>query len=309
MDMNRLKFATMESCFPVWGRFAVEMAGEAGFQGLQITDGGGYLQPHPLNNGFVEYERFGLDLRRKDSFPLLDRRVQEDYLEAAEASGIQLTGIFLHLLDHQGFMKFADRTPQGQQCLETIRNAVVAAAQMKIPQVSVPARGLFGAGQHAYALDKLRYAAKAGEEYGVRIAAAMDTGPERQLEVLERLDGKVTLDYGVLDPVLSACGGAVENLRALKKEHIAQIRLQDLRADSEGFLAKAAGCPALLGRGDGGLQDCAEAILETGFEGWILSETPYYSAALAEDGEDFLSLAKRDMGTLKRMFRQEEGRD
>ena len=69
-----MRFGTMEQSFPVWGRFAVEMAGEAGFQGIQITDGGGYLQPHPLNNGFVEYERFGLDLRRKDSFPLTDRR-------------------------------------------------------------------------------------------------------------------------------------------------------------------------------------------------------------------------------------------
>ena len=78
-----------------------------------ITDGGGYLQPHPLNPGFVEYERFGLDLRRKDSFPLTDRTVQTYYLEAAEACQIQLTGIYLYLLGHQGFIKFADRTPQG----------------------------------------------------------------------------------------------------------------------------------------------------------------------------------------------------
>ena len=63
----------------------MKMAREAGFDGIQITDGGGYLQPHPLNPGFVEYERFGLDLRRKDSFPLTDRTVQTYYLEAAEA--------------------------------------------------------------------------------------------------------------------------------------------------------------------------------------------------------------------------------
>ena len=71
--MEMFRFGTCEFCFPIWGRFAMEAAHEAGFHGIQITDGGGYLQPHPLNNGFVEYERFGLDLRRKDSYPLLDK--------------------------------------------------------------------------------------------------------------------------------------------------------------------------------------------------------------------------------------------
>ena len=53
--MKKFKFASCEYCFPVWGSLAVEMAAEAGFDGIEITDGGGYLQPHPDNNGFVEY--------------------------------------------------------------------------------------------------------------------------------------------------------------------------------------------------------------------------------------------------------------
>lgn len=303
-----MRFGTMEQSFPVWGRFAVEMAGEAGFQGIQITDGGGYLQPHPLNNGFVEYERFGLDLRRKDSFPLTDRRVQEDYLEAAEAAGVRLTGIYLYLLDHQGFMKFSDRTPQGQQCLETIQNAVLAAEQMRIPLVTVPCRGLFGEGQHAYALEKLRYAARLGEDRGVRIAAAMDAGLERQIEVLERLDGKVTLDHGVLDPALYAYGRAPEVIRLLGRERLAQVRMRDLQADEEGLLASSTMRPAQLGQGIG-LSDCAEAVLDTGFDGWILSETPYYSAALAEDGGDFPTMVRRDLEALRQLFSGKEGRN
>ena len=81
--MNQFKFGVSEYCFPIWGGLAVQMAKEAGFDGIEITDGGGYLQPHPLNNGYVEYERLGLDLRRQDSFPLTDPYVQEDYLDAA----------------------------------------------------------------------------------------------------------------------------------------------------------------------------------------------------------------------------------
>lgn len=303
-----MRFGTMEQSFPVWGRFAVEMAGEAGFQGIQITDGGGYLQPHPLNNGFVEYERFGLDLRRKDSFPLTDRRVQEDYLEAAEAAGVRLTGICLYLLDHQGFMKFSDRTPQGQQCLETIQNAVLAAEQMRIPLVTVPCRGLFGVGQYAYALEKLRYAARLGEDHGVRIAAAMDAGLERQLEVLERLDGKVTLDHGVLDPALYAYGRAPEVIRTLGRERLAQVRIRDLKVDEEGLLASSTMRPVQLGQGIG-LSDCAEAVLDTGFDGWILSEMPYYSAVLAEEGGDFLTMVQRDLEALRQLFSGKEGRN
>ena len=78
--------------------------------------------------------------------------MQEDYLAAAQASDMEITGMYLYLLNHQGFVKFSDLTPQGEQCRETIHNAVKAAAQMGIPSVTVPAFGMFGVGQHTYAL-------------------------------------------------------------------------------------------------------------------------------------------------------------
>ena len=100
--MGKIKFAASEYCFPIWGSLAMEMAKEAGFDGMEITDGGGYLQPHPLNNRYVEYERLGLDLRREDSFPMTDEYVQNDYMEAAAKCGIELIGLKLHLLETGG---------------------------------------------------------------------------------------------------------------------------------------------------------------------------------------------------------------
>ena len=41
--MGKIKFAASEYCFPIWGSLAMEMAKEAGFDGMEITDGGGYL--------------------------------------------------------------------------------------------------------------------------------------------------------------------------------------------------------------------------------------------------------------------------
>lgn len=299
--MEHFQFGTCEFCFPCWGSAAVAMTRAAGFDGMLITDGGGYLQPHPQNNGFVEYERFGLDLRRKDSFPLTDRRVQEDYLEAAETHRVQLRGIYLYLLDHQGFVKYADRTPQGRQCLETIRNAVAAASQMGIPSVTVPAAGMFGAGQHSYALDKLRYAADVGAEYGVEILAALDTGMAYREEVLEALKGRVKLDFGTLDPMLRGTGDAPSMIRDLGPDRIGRFRMRDMTADSEGFVTRETGTPAPLGGGDGQFGRCAEAIRETGYAGWIFSETPYYSGALYCGGS-YVAAARRDLETLKNTF-------
>ena len=43
------KFGACEYNFPMWGSLTLEMAHEAGYDGIEITDGGGYLQPHPMN--------------------------------------------------------------------------------------------------------------------------------------------------------------------------------------------------------------------------------------------------------------------
>lgn len=300
--MEKFKFGACEQCFPCWGALALKMAHKAGFDGMQITDGGGYLQPHPLNPGFVEYERFGLDLRRKDSYPLTDKYVQAYYLEAAEQYQMQLTGIYLYLLDHQGFMKFSGKTPQGEQCMETIRYAIIAASQMKIPQVTVPMNGMFGVAQHTYAFEKLQYAAKVGTDCGVQVLTSMDVPVERQQEVIDRLDGRVKISFCTIDPLFYAVGAAPQLIRQLGVERIAQFRMKDVAADAEGFVTKETGHPTLLGEGNGSIGACAEAIRESGYSGWILSETPYYSGDLQLSGQDYIALARKDQQTLEHLF-------
>lgn len=278
----------------------MEIAHHCGFSGMQITDGGGYLQPHPLNNGFVEYERFGLDLRRKDSFPLTDRYVQESYLIAAETFEIQLTGIYLYLLNHQGFIKYSKKSTQGQQCLDTIRNAVLAAKQMNIPMVTVPAYGLFGAGQHHYAFEKLEYAVNLGADYGVQIAFCSDMPFQKQLDIMDRLKGKLRLDFSITDPTLYDTGISWEVITSMGKDRFAQFRVQDLKATDEGYLIKEESQAALLGEGDAQFRKCAEAIVNSGYTGWIISETPYYADSCG--GDDLISRAKKDIVSLKEVL-------
>ena len=298
-----IRFAACEQCFPCWGALALKMAHEAGFAGMQITDGGGYLQPHPQNNGFVEYERFGLDLRRKDSFPLTDPFVQNYYREASQQYGVELMGIYLYLLDHQGFVKFSKETPQGQQCLETIRNAAKSAAEMGIPRVTLPMNGMFGIAQHTYAFEKLEYAAQVGAEYGVEMLFTTDGPAEYQKDLMDRLDGRVKISLNTVSPLLYVTGTGASMIQALGAERLGLLRFQDLMADGEGFVTKETSRQALLGRGAGQTAEAAAAAQAVGYSGWVLSETPYYSLDLfQESGETYVSLAGRDLETLKRLL-------
>lgn len=300
--MGKIKFATSEYCFPIWGSLAMKMAKEAGFGGMEITDGGGYLQPHPLNNGYVEYERLGLDLRREDSFPLTDEYVQNDYMEAAEKYNIDLTGLKLHLLETQGFIKAPRETPAGRECLETIDKGIAAAKAMHIPAVTLSARGLFGVFQQEYAYEKLVYAAEAGAENGIKVYVSTDIAAEKQIAAMDSLGRRVKLDFHTIDPEICDTGNPSAMIRKIGRVRIGQFRIKDLTADREGFLTKETAGNALLGLGDSQFKECTEAIKEIGFEGWILSDTAYYSSDLNPVGGDYETLLAKDFETLKTVF-------
>lgn len=300
--MGKIKFATSEHSFPVWGSLSMKMAKEAGFDGMEITDGGGYLQPHPLNNGYVEYERLGLDLRREDSFPLTDQYVQNDYMEAAAECGIELIGLKLHLLETQGFIKAPKETLAGRECLETIDKGIAAAKAMHIPAVSLSARGLFGVFQQEYAYEKLVYAAEASAENGVNFYVSTDIAAEKQIAVIDSLGRRVKLDFHTIDPEICDTGNPSEMIRKIGRDRIGQFRIKDLTADREGFLTEETAGNALLGLGDSKFKECTEAIKEIGFEGWILSDTAYYSGDLNPVGGDYETLLAKDLETLKHAF-------
>ena len=113
--MSQFKFAACEWSFPCWGELAVRMAGQAGFDGMQLGDGGGSMH----------------------AYPLLDKRVQEHYLQAGEENHIEFPQIHLYTLGHQCYYRSRLDTLEGQTCLESIKNGVIAASQMGIPSVII----------------------------------------------------------------------------------------------------------------------------------------------------------------------------
>lgn len=301
--MTKNKFGACEYNFPVWGALAMEMAHEAGYDGIEITDGGGYLQPHPMNKGiFVECERFTPGLIRLDGYPLTDKIIQDEYMNARAKTGIEITGIHLYFLNHQGFVSNDNETIQGKEALETIKNAVIAASQMGIPMITIPTKGMFGVAKNLYAFQKLEYAVKIAEEYGIKIANSFDTSIKRELEIMELLNGKLLADFNTTDPLAFARENPVDMINELGGKRIAQIKIKDLKKDREGFITQDTSEAASIGNGDTEWKECLEAAEKLGFEGYIISDTPFNSSSLNVLGENYISLAKKDLETLKKAF-------
>lgn len=301
--MTKYKFGACEYNFPVWGALAMEMAHEAGYDGIEITDGGGYLQPHPMNKGiFVECERFTPGLIRLDGYPLTDKIIQDEYMNARAKTGIEITGIYLYFLNHQGFVSHDNETIQGKEALKTIKNAVIAASQMGIPLVTIPTKGMFGVAKNLYAFQKLEYAVKIAEEYGIKIANSFDTSIKRELEIMELLSGKLLADFNTADPLVFARENPVDMINELGGKRIAQIKVKDLKKDGEGFITQETSEAAAIGTGDTEWKECLEAAEKLGFEGYIISDTPFNSNSLNVLGENYVSLAEKDLETLKKAF-------
>lgn len=304
--MRSIQFGACEFAFPCWGASAIKMAREAGFEGLQIADAGGYLQPNPGNNGYVEYERYGLDLRRKDSFPLLFHEVQADYLEAAEANGLKLISIYLYTLEHQGFIKYSPNTPEGQHCRESLLNGILAASQMGIPTVTVAATGMFGVAQKEYAFAALQYAAKAAEYHGVSLSVRSDLAPKHQAELVDALGERVKLSFDAYAPLVYGTGDPVHLLRKIGTDRIDHVRFRDSTMDREGF-ASFDKAIALLGQGKAPFQRTVKALLEMNYAGWVIIDTPYYHPDLRAAGESYSSAAHKDVEALLAAFAKNDG--
>ena len=278
--MGRFKFGVCEFSFPCWGPLALQMAHEAGFTGMQLADAGGSTNSYPLNN----------------------KRVQESYLEASVKYGIELQSIHLYTLVRQNFIRYSQSSPEGQECMESIRKGIIAAAEMHIPTVMIEGMRMYGAAQHKHVFDMYKYAVEVAQDYGVQIAMETDIRLEDHFKFLDRFDGKLKLCFDTHNPVMYGTGYPPDMIRVLGRERIDHFHMKESQPDAEGFVTKETAPIVLLGQGGTFFKESVQAIKDIGYEGWIISETFYNRRNMNENGEDYVSSAKRDVETLKAAF-------
>ena len=176
-----------------------------------------------------------------NAYPLRDPGVQAYYLEAGEKYHIEFPQIHLYTLGHQGYYRSRLDSLEGKDCLESIRQAVIAASEMKVPSVIIDGMRMNNPAKRQHVLDVACYAVQVGEEYGIQIGMETDMTLEDHFRFLDALDGKLKLCFDLHNPVMYGTGYPPDMVRALGKGRMRPLPYQ--------------GVPAQRGR----LCDCGDA--------------------------------------------------
>ena len=271
-----MKYGICEWSLPASGTLAIRLAGEIGFDGLQIGEAGGRLMGYPLNN----------------------RRVQELYLEAAQKYGQRLHSLNLGALLGEGTLNYAPETEQGRAARESLKKGFEACETLGIGTVVITVNSQ-DEEQTSNALSHLAYATELASRHGVEIA--MESAQELSviIDILESMQEKIKICMDILNPLRFGTGNPQKQICIFGREHIDHFHFKD--SEKSLFRAGERGC-TLLGEGDAGFAESVELIKKMKYDGWVISENYYYLPPMFDGSGDFLELARKDLLTMKKSF-------
>ena len=275
-----MKYGICEWSLPVSGTLAIRLAGEIGYDGMQLGEAGGRQMGYPLN----------------------DRRVQELYLQIAQESGIRLHSLNLGALLAEGTLNYAPEATQGAHARESLRKGFEACRALGIGTVVITVNSQ-DEEQTSNVLSHLNYAAHLASENGVEIA--MESAQELPviLGILECMQGKIKICMDTLNPLRFGSGDPQEQICIFGKERISHFHLKDSK--KELFRIGERGC-TLLGTGDAGFDESVKLIRKMRYEGWVITENYYYLPPLYDSSIPFAELARKDLRTMRNSFAETE---
>ena len=262
------KLGICEWSLPVSGATAIEIAAEAGFEGMQIGEAGGRLAAFPLNN----------------------QKVQESYNQAALKYGIKLHSLNLGALLSEGTLNYLPDSSCGRHAIESLTKGFEACEKMNIRTVVITAdprneEQLKNSAAH------LRLASRMAEEAGIEIAVESAIPIEEIYKLLDfsgafedRSRIKICMD--ILNPLRFGSGDPCGQMTSFGKDMISHFHLKDSK--KELFVPGQRGC-VLLGTGDGKYEQSVKIINDMGFEGWLMTENYYYLPPMNDGEADFIA--------------------
>ncbi|MBR5869097.1 MAG: sugar phosphate isomerase/epimerase [Clostridia bacterium] len=261
--MSQRNIAICQWCAPSAGSDVCRFAAEAGVNGVELDIG-------PLDQGM----------------PMTDPAVQAQYLREAETHGIRFPSLALNV-----FGEYTMLTPWSDPRSEVTRNilksGVMTAAAMGIPLLQVPSFGgntIKNREDMIITAEYLRYTARLAQKFRITIGAENTLNAEENrilLDMVGEPNCKVYFDNENM--VFFRQQDPVDMIRTLGKD-LCELHLKDGTEDT-------LSCRP-LGEGNARAAECAEALLEIGYKGWLVLENDY-------TGENSVESVKRDVAFLR----------
>lgn len=273
--MKKYRFGIAEWCVPVAGPAICRMAAEAGLDGVELNLG--------------EFEH---------NLPLTDAHVRRYYLDAQQKYGVEFAAIAVNALDNS-FAMPPENEQRAQERRFILAAAVDTAAAMGVPIVQVPnfwANAIKNREEMEMAAGFLREACERAEKHGILVASENPMTVEENLELMDLVDrANFRLYFDTENPVYFSGADTAQMLRAYG-DRVCQIHVKD--GTDEQMSCRP------LGEGHGHFYACADAIRETGYEGWIVLENNYDMPPFNTFENDRFELLAEDVRILKRAFAQ-----
>lgn len=271
---NKLRFGICEWLMPVNGPAAFVLAGELGYDGVQILDLGG----------------------EANNFPLANPITQNIYKKYAQQANITIQTLQLQSLVRSGKLKSARDCAQFASGISEIKKGAEACAAIGIKNLMI--ESFFDSAiNNDFELDKtgvfLAEAAKVTQDYGIQLIYESFVPVDKTMKLYEMSNKGFKLCYDVLNPLKYGFGDPLDELKVYPLEMIDHIHCKDTAADYS--------CSEILGLGSGHFNGAAELLKGAGYTGWLVSENYYCAGAFGRENDPYDSM-KKDLAAMKRTF-------
>ncbi len=267
------KYGICEWSLPVSGPAAIRLAGEMGYDGMQLGEAGGRANAYPLNNPWV----------------------QEIYMKAARLYNVEFQGLNLGALLGSGDMNFPAGTPRGDNARLSLLKGFEACRAMNIPLVVIT----FDSDDEESFVNNIshvKYAEELSLETGVKISIESAMTLPRIQRMLDEVSPEDKICMDLLNPLRFCTGDPQEQIRVFGCDRIDHFHMKD--SISSLFVKGQRGCVP-LGTGDADLPGSCRIIRELGFEGWFITENYYMFPPMNDGEQDFIELARNDLQAMK----------
>lgn len=281
------KIGVCDFSFPSGGVVGVEMAGRAGFQGLQIMDA------TEMNQGF----------------PLLNPIIREMYTSTAQKYALEFQGLNLAALCFANIMGSPLDSPNGEIIKNYIRKSAETCKLMGIPTVMMNVNNIHFIAKPSPEImknikDTLRFANNLLEDIGVVLTIETCIPAKMFHEIRETISENIKMCFDIANPVYHGIGEPSELIKQYGLDAIDHFHIKDFKKGYFGYLTQNSEM-CYPGEGGAGFDACAKIINDGGFKGWFISESIYTMPNFYENRSkemDPLEAAKKDAAIIREAF-------